>query len=303
MNQRTIAKQTTICGVGLHSGKPVSLCLKPACANTGIVFYRSDLGEFVPLNAFLVQDTLMSSNLVKDQVRVGTIEHLLAALAALGIDNLLIEVSAPEVPIMDGSAAVFFKKISEAGMVQLEAPKLFLKIKQTVKVSDGDKWAVFEPDEAGFLVSFEIDFEHPAIKSTPQSCQFLLSGTGFEKDIAHARTFGFLSDLAYLQANNLAQGGSLDNAIVLDDTGVVNEGGLYYPDEFVRHKILDAIGDLYAQGRAILGKFCAYKSGHALNNRLLRALLDNPDAYEVVTFYDKNDCPIDYPPAAFDPSF
>lgn len=294
MNQRTIAQETTIFGIGLHSGKSVILSLKPAPANTGIVFCRTDLNKTVPLSAFLVQDTLMSSNLVKDQVRIGTIEHLLSALSAWGIDNLVVEVSAPEVPIMDGSAAVFFESIAKAGVVQLEALKPFLKIKETIKVVDGDKWATFEPYEAGFFLSFEIDFDHPAIKSTPQSCQFLLSGAGFEADIAHARTFGFLSDLAYLQANHLAQGGSLDNAIVLDDTSIVNEGGLYYPDEFVRHKILDAIGDLYAQGRAILGKFCAYKSGHALNNRLLRALLDNPHAYEVVTFYDKKDCPIDY---------
>lgn len=293
--QRTIKETISATGIGLHSGKEVLLTLKPSAPDTGICFVRSDLGgAAVPMDAFLVQDTMMSSNLVKDEARIGTVEHLLSAVAAMGIDNLIIEVSAAEMPIMDGSAAPFLFLLGEAGLCEQSALKKFIKITKPIKVSDGDKWASIAPSEDGFVMHFEIDFEHAAIRATPQTFSFEFSSSQFAKEVAKARTFGFLKDLEELKKHNLALGGSLDNAIVLDDEGIVNEGGLHYPDEFVRHKMLDAVGDLYVIGHPLLGEFSAYKSGHALNNKLIRAILSDVNSYEIVTFYDKNDCPIDY---------
>ncbi len=298
--QRTIAEPITATGIGLHSGKDVVLTLKPSEPNTGISFVRTDLGgAVVPMDAFLVHDTMMSSNLVKGDARIGTVEHLLSAVAAMGIDNLIIEVSSAEMPIMDGSAAPFLYLLVEAGVREQSAPKEFIKLIKPVRVDDGDKWAMIEPYEGGFAMSFEIDFGHKAIKETPQKFSFEFSSQSFATEVAQARTFGFLKDLEMLKKNNLALGGSLDNAIVLDDEKVVNEGGLHFPDEFVRHKMLDAVGDLYVIGRPLLGKFSAFKSGHALNNKLIRAILSDKSCFEIVTFYDKHRCPIDYYPADF----
>lgn len=295
--QRTLAKSITATGIGLHSGKKVTLTLSPAPLNTGIVFVRTDLDNAqIPMVANLVQDTLMSSNLVMDNARVGTVEHLLSALAACGVDNLTIGVDAPEIPIMDGSAAPFLFLLDEAGIAEQAAPKQFIRIKKTIKVADGDKWAKLDPYDDGFLMDFEIDFNHAAIKATDQKTTLDFNTANFAKEVSRARTFGFLKELAALHANNLALGGSLDNAVVLDEDSVVNEGGLRYPNEFVRHKMLDAVGDLYVIGRALLGKFSAYKSGHALNNALIRAVLSDKDSFEIVTFCDKNPCPITYNP-------
>lgn len=300
--QRTLYQAISVAGIGLHSGEPVLLTLKPAAVNTGICFVRTDLDNAsVPLNAFLVQDTMMSSNLIKDGVRVGTIEHLLSAVAALGIDNLIIEVSAPEVPIMDGSAVVFLSLMKQAGLCQQAQMKYFLRITRDVCVYDGDKWAKISPDDDGFKLAFEIDFAHQVIADTPQRFCFELSSTAFAQEIAPARTFGFLKDLDALRRRHLALGASLDNAVVLDDDKVLNAGGLRYPEEFVRHKILDAIGDLYAIGYPLLGYFQAYKSGHTLNNKLIRAILSDPTCHEFVTFYDTNACPIAYQSADFEP--
>lgn len=296
--KRTIKHSVQAQGIGLHSGKPVLLCLKPASVGVGIVFVRSDLPKrpCVPMDAFLVTDTHMSSNLCKDGVRIGTVEHLLAAVAAMGIDDLIIEVSAAEMPVMEGSARAFFDLLTKAGIVCHMAPKQFIRITKKVCVEDGDKWAYLAPFDGGFSMDFQIDFSHPAIQSTPQKFRFCLSSENFRMQIAAARTFGFLKDLKALQAKNLAFGASLDNAVVLDDTKVVNKEGLLYKDEFVRHKMLDAVGDLFMIGDAIIGHFSAYKSGHALNNALVRKLISMPDSYEVVQF-NKDDCPIKYYPA------
>lgn len=298
LNQRTVATAIAATGIGLHSGKKVTLTLKPAQVDTGIVFERTDLGKTIPMAANLVQDTMMSSNLVQGDARVGTVEHLLSAVAACGIDNLIIEVDAPEIPIMDGSAAPFLYLIDKAGIAEQTALKKFIKIIKPVEVSDGDKWARLEPYEAGFLMDFEIDFAHAAIAATEQSTRLDFNTANFAIEVGQARTFGFLKDLEYLQKNNLALGGSLDNAVVLDDNSVVNADGLRYPNEFVRHKMLDAVGDLYVIGHPLLAKFSAFKSGHALNNALIRAVLADESCYKIVTFYDKNDCPIDYVEAA-----
>lgn len=296
--QRTLIRPITTAGIGLHSGKEVVLTLKPAPADTGICFVRTDLdGTIVPMDAFLVQDTLMSSNLVLGTARIGTVEHLLSAVSAMGLDNLTIEVSAPEVPIMDGSAAPFVRLIEQAGICEQPALKQFLKITRPVQVTDGDKWVKMMPSDDGFSLFFEIAFEHKAISATPQTFDFVLSSQGFIDEVAQARTFGFLRDLERLRANNLALGGSTDNAIVLDDDKVVNAGGLRFCDEFVRHKLLDAIGDLRVIGYPLLGRFEAYKSGHALNNKLVRAILSDPSCHEIVTFYDKELCPTAYYPA------
>lgn len=293
-SQRTIQQPASLTGIGLHSGQAVILNLKPADVDTGIAFVRTDLQKRIMMDAFLVQDTVMSSNLIFDNAKVGTVEHVLSAVAGMGIDNLIIEVSAPEMPIMDGSAIAFVELIKQAGIATQSAPKKFIKIIKPVSIQDGDKKASLVPYDRGFLLDFEIDFEHIVIKSTPQRLCFDFSTQNFIKDIAKARTFGFLKDLQTLKNQGLALGGSLDNAIVMDDTQIINDEKLRYPDEFVRHKILDAIGDLFIIGHPILGKFCGYKSGHALNNKLIRAVLSDPSCYQIVTFYDKNDCPIDY---------
>ncbi|UNU73874.1 UDP-3-O-acyl-N-acetylglucosamine deacetylase [Moraxella nasovis] len=295
--QRTIARTITATGIGLHSGKKVALTLMPAQIDSGIVFERSDLGERLAVSPSQVQDTLMSSNLTKGDVRIGTIEHLMSAIAAFGIDNLLIQVDAPEVPIMDGSAAPFLFLLDEAGVVEQNAPKKFIKITKKIRIEEGDKWAQLAPYDGGFLMDFEIDFAHVAIAATDQKTTLDFGTANFAKEVGRARTFGFLKDLEYMHQKNLALGGSLDNAVVLDDTTIMNEGGLRYPNEFVRHKMLDAVGDLFVIGHALLGQFSAYKSGHAVNNKLIRAVLSDPTSYEIVTFCDKNDCPIDYAPA------
>lgn len=293
--QRTLATPITATGIGLHSGKEVTLTLTPAPVGTGIVFVRTDLANAkIPMTATLIQDTMMSSNLVAGDARVGTVEHLLSAVSAFGLDNLYVQVDAPEIPIMDGSASVFLSLIDKAGVMEQSDLKKFIKIKQTVVVRDGDKWARFDPYDGGFLMKFEIDFDHPAIQATNQTTTLDFNTENFIREVGQARTFGFLKDLEYLRQHNLALGGSLDNAVVLDDTSVMNAGGLRYPNEFVRHKMLDAVGDLYVIGHAILGQFSAYKSGHALNNALIRAVLADPNSHKIVTFYDKEACPIAY---------
>lgn len=296
--QRTIAQQITATGIGLHSGSKVTLTLSPAKPDTGIVFQRVDLQDaLIPMSANLVMDTLMSSNLVQGDARVGTVEHLLSAVAACGIDNLIIQVDAAEIPIMDGSAAPFLYLIHQAGIAHQDAPKKFIKITKSVRVEEGDKWAELHPDDSGFLMDFEIDFDHVAIASTAQKATLQFNTANFASEVSKARTFGFLKDLENLRKKNLALGGSLDNAIVLDEDSIVNEEGLRYPDEFVRHKLLDAVGDLYVIGHALLGRFVAYKSGHALNNKLIRAVLADESCYEIVTFCNQESAPIAYLPA------
>lgn len=298
--QRTLHEAITATGIGLHSGKEVVLSLLPADIDTGIVFERSDLGNArVPMDAFLVQDTVMSSNLVLGNARIGTVEHLLSAVASMGIDNLIIRVSSAEMPIMDGSAAPFLYLIHEAKIAEQSAPKRFIKIKKTITVKDGDKWATLEPYDDGFLMNFEIDFNHKAIAGTPQIFEMAFSSKNFAEQVSRARTFGFMSDIEKMRAMGLGLGGSLDNAIVMDDEKILNADGLRYPEEFVRHKMLDAVGDLYIIGSALLGRFSAYKSGHALNNQLIRAVLSDKSSFEIVTNYDKNSAPIAYYPADF----
>lgn len=288
IHQQTLKHAISKTGIGLHSGNKVDLTLLPASENHGIVFQRTDLQEqpCIPANALLVEDTMMSSNLVKEGVRIGTVEHLLGALAGMGIDNLLIQVSASEVPIMDGSAANYISLIQEAGIQRQSSTRQYLKITQPIRVEDGDKWAEFTPYD-GYQLNFEIDFDHLVIQQTGQRCCFELYEQDFATHIAPARTFGFLDDIKKLQANQLALGGSLDNAIVVDDTKILNKEGLRFSDEFVRHKLLDAIGDLYLSGYPLLGKFSAYKSGHYLNNKLVRAILDTPNSFEFVTRYEQ----------------
>ena len=295
LKQRTVRQVIRASGVGLHSGEKVFLALRPAPADSGIVFRRTDLEPpvVIPAQALLVRETMMSSNLVLGDVRVGTVEHIMSALAGLGIDNAMIDVSAPEIPIMDGSAGPFVFLIQAAGIVEQEAPKRFARIKRRIEVRDGDKLAAFEPYD-GFKVSFTIDFDHPAFREEHRWASVDFSTTAFVNEVSRARTFGFLRDIEYLRANNLALGGSMDNAIVVDDQGVMNEEGLRFEDEFVRHKMLDAIGDLYLFGVGILGAYEGFKSGHALNNKLLRALIDDPDAWEEVTYMDERLTPISY---------
>ncbi|HSH50037.1 MAG TPA: UDP-3-O-acyl-N-acetylglucosamine deacetylase, partial [Halomonas sp.] len=283
-------------GVGLHSGKKVHLALRPAPVNTGIVFVRTDLDPevHIPARASNVTDTMLCTALSRGDVKVATVEHLMSALAGLGIDNAYVDVSAPEVPIMDGSAGPFVFLIQSAGIAEQNAAKKFIRIKREVAVRDGDKEAVFLPYR-GFKVSFAIDFDHPVFERQKQVASVDFSTTSFVKEVSRARTFGFMRDLEHLRANNLALGGSLDNAIVVDEYRIVNEGGLRYEDEFVKHKVLDAIGDLYQLGHSLIGEFRGVKSGHALNNQLCRALLEQPDAFEIVTFVeDAEEVPISY---------
>jgi UDP-3-O-[3-hydroxymyristoyl] N-acetylglucosamine deacetylase len=271
------------------------LTLRPAPVDAGIIFRRIDLDPPVEVKAKAenVGDTTLSSTLAVGDVRISTVEHLLSALAGLGIDNAYVDLSAAEVPIMDGSAGPFVFLVQSAGIVEQDAPKRFIRIKRTVRVEDGDKWVQFEPF-SGFKVSLSIDFDHPVFKDRSQISEMDFSTTSFVKEVSRARTFGFMSQLEALQARNLALGGSLDNAIVVDDFRVLNEDGLRYEDEFVKHKVLDAIGDLYLLGHSLIGAFSGYKSGHGLNNRLLRTLLANEDAWELVTFEDPKQAPISY---------
>jgi UDP-3-O-[3-hydroxymyristoyl] N-acetylglucosamine deacetylase len=295
IGQRTLKNSIRATGVGLHTGKKILMRLNPAPIDSGIVFRRSDLPGSVPIEAQAenVGDTMLGTTLVKGNVRVSTVEHLLSAFAGLAIDNAVIEVSAPEVPIMDGSAGPFVFLLQSAGIEEQHAPKRFVRIKKTVRVEDGDKWAEFRPFD-GFKVNFEIEFNHPIFKRRSQRASMDFSTTSFLKEVSRARTFGFMRDLEMLRSRNLALGGSLDNAIVLDDFRVLNEDGLRYEDEFVKHKILDAIGDLYLLGHSLVGEFSGHKSGHALNNMLLRALLADSSTCEQVIFESYEDAPISH---------
>jgi UDP-3-O-[3-hydroxymyristoyl] N-acetylglucosamine deacetylase len=299
VNQRTLKNSIRATGVGLHTGKKVLMTLRPAPANVGIVFRRVDLDTPVDIRAHAenVGDTQLGTTLVKDDVKISTVEHLLSAFAGLGIDNAFVEVSAPEVPIMDGSAGPFVFLLQSAGIEEQSTPKRFVRIKKTVRVEDGDKWARFDPFD-GFKVNFEIEFNHPIFKKRSQVASMDFSTTSFLKEVSRARTFGFMRDLETLRARNLALGGTMDNAIVLDDFRVLNEDGLRYEDEFVKHKILDAIGDLYLLGHSLIGEFSGFKSGHALNNRLLRTLVATADAWEEVTFETAAEAPISFVSAA-----
>ena len=292
IRQRTLKNVIRATGVGLHTGEKVYLTLRPAAPDTGIVFRRTDLEQPVdiPATPLNVGDTQLSTTLIKDGVRVSTVEHLLSAFAGLGIDNAYVDVSAAEVPIMDGSAGPFVFLIQSAGIEEQNRPKRFVRIKRPVRVEDGDKYALFEPYD-GFKVDFVIDFDHPAFASRTRRATVDLSATSFVKEVSRARTFGFLRDIEALRQRNLAMGGSLDNAVVVDDYRVLNEEGLRYEDEFVRHKILDAIGDLYLLGHSLIGAFQGYKSGHGLNNQLLRALIATPDAWEEVCFTEGASAP------------
>jgi UDP-3-O-[3-hydroxymyristoyl] N-acetylglucosamine deacetylase len=295
IRQRTLRNTIRATGVGLHSGDKVYMTLRPAPVNTGIVFRRVDLDPVVEIAARAenVQDTLLSTNLFNGDVRVSTVEHLLAAMAGLGIDNCYVELSSPEVPIMDGSAGPFVFLIQSAGIEEQRALKQFVRIKRPVTIQDGDKVASFLPFN-GFKISFEIDFDHPVFRDSSGTCSINFSSTSFVKEVSRARTFGFVHEIEYLRSKGLAQGGSVDNAIVVDEFRILNEDGLRYEDEFVRHKILDAFGDLYLLGYSLIGEFSAYKSGHALNNRVLRQLISERDAWEIVTFADAAEAPISY---------
>ncbi len=295
ISQRTLKNVIRATGVGLHTGDKVYLTLRPAPASTGIVFRRVDLDVPVDILACPenVSDTTLSTTLGRGNAHVSTVEHLLSALAGLGVDNAYVDISAPEVPIMDGSAGPFVFLIQSAGIEEQDAPKQFMRIRHPVAVEDGDKWAKFAPFE-GFKVSFAIEFNHPVFKECTSEASVDFSTTSFVKEVSRARTFGFMSDLERLRENNLARGGTLDNAIVVDDYRIVNEDGLRYEDEFVKHKILDAIGDLYLLGHSLIGAFSGYKSGHALNNRLLRALLADKSAWEMVTYDKSVEAPIIY---------
>ena len=296
VRQRTLKQAVRAAGIGLHSGSRVFMSLLPAGPDTGIVFRRVDLTPPVeiPADAELVRETMLSSNLVKDGAKVGTVEHLMSALAGLGIDNCVVELSAAETPIMDGSSSPFVFLIQSAGIHEQDAPKKFIRIKQPVQVQDGDKFARFEPFD-GYRLSFSVEFKHPVFKSGIQSAVVDFSSTSYVQEVARARTFGFMRELDQLRANNLGLGASLDNVVALDEFRIVNQDGLRYEDELVRHKILDAIGDLYLAGHSIIGAYTAYKSGHALNNKLLRALLADPAAWEEVTFEDdRRPAPIAY---------
>jgi UDP-3-O-[3-hydroxymyristoyl] N-acetylglucosamine deacetylase len=299
LNQRTLKNSIRATGVGLHTGKKVLMTLRPASPDTGIVFRRTDLGDSpdIKADAQNVGDTMMGTTLQSGDVKISTVEHLLSALAGLGIDNALVEVSAGEVPIMDGSAGPFVFLLQSAGIEEQRAPKRFIRILESLQVTDGDKWARFDPYD-GFKVNFEIEFDHPTFKKHSQVASMDFSTTSFLREISRARTFGFMRDLESLRSRNLALGGNMDNAIVLDDYRVLNEDGLRYEDEFVKHKILDAIGDLYLLGHSLIGEFSGYKSGHALNNKLLRTLIDTESAWQEVTFESLAEAPISYVAAA-----
>jgi len=296
IRQRTLKNVIRATGVGLHTGKKIYLTLRPAAVNTGIVFRRVDLEPAVdiPARPEYVGDTRLSTTLTNGgNVRISTVEHLLSALAGFGIDNAYIDVSSDEVPIMDGSAGPFVFLIQSAGVTDQAAPKQFLRIKKSIRVEDEDKWASFEPFD-GFKVGFTIEFDHPAFNEKNCAAEIDFSTTSFVKEVSRARTFGFMRDVELLRENNLALGGSLDNAVVVDDYRILNEDGLRYEDECVKHKILDAIGDLYLLGHSLIGAFRGYKSGHELNNRLLRDLLAHEEAWELVSFKDEGELPISF---------
>ena len=293
IKQRTLKNVIRATGVGLHTGQKVFLTLRPAPANSGIIFRRVDFPEPVEIRACPenVGDTTLSTTLMKGEVRVSTVEHLLSAMAGLGIDNAYVDLSASEVPIMDGSAGPFVFLIQSAGVEEQNSPKQFIRINRKVEVTDGEKWARFEPFN-GFKVAFTIEFDKPVFNERTNHATVDFSTTSFVKEVSRARTFGFMGDLENLRKNNLAQGGNLDNAIIYDDYRILNDDGLRYEDEFVKHKVLDAIGDLYLLGHSLIGSFAGYKSGHALNNKLLRALLANEAAWEMITYDDPVQVPI-----------
>ncbi|MEJ2769592.1 UDP-3-O-acyl-N-acetylglucosamine deacetylase [Mycetohabitans sp. B46] len=299
LKQRTIKSIVKTVGIGLHSGRKVELTLRPAAANTGIVFCRTDLAVPVdiPASAMSIGDTRLASVLEKDGARVSTVEHLMSACAGLGIDNLYVDVTAEEIPIMDGSAASFVFLIQSAGIDEQAAAKQFIKVTRPVEVRDADKFARLEP-YFGFKLKFTIDFRHPAVDKTGQELEVDFADTSYVREIARARTFGFAHEVEMMRELGLARGGSMDNAIVLDEYRVLNNDGLRYGDEFVKHKMLDAIGDLYVVGHPLLASYTAYKSGHGLNNALLRELLAHEDAYEIVTFADQKAAPRGF---AYDP--
>lgn len=299
IRQRTLKNVIRATGVGLHTGEKVYLTLKPAPVDTGIVFRRVDLDPVVeiPARAASVGDTRLSTTLTNGAARIATVEHLLSAFAGMGIDNAYVEVSAPEVPIMDGSAGPFVFLIQSAGVREQSALKPFIRIKKPVIVEDGDKWARFDPYE-GFKVTFSIDFDHPVFRNRRQTVEVDFSRTSFVREISRARTFGFMRDIELLREKRLALGGSLDNAVVVDDYRILNEDGLRYDDEFVKHKVLDAVGDLYLLGCSLIGAFSGYKSGHALNNQLLRVLMADETAWERVTFARDEPAPVSYIQAA-----
>jgi UDP-3-O-[3-hydroxymyristoyl] N-acetylglucosamine deacetylase len=290
--QRTIGESVKTTGVGLHSGLRVEMTLRPAPPNTGIVFRRVDLSSPIdfPANALAIGDTRLASVLVNGDIRVSTVEHMLSACAGLGVDNLFVELTAEEVPIMDGSASTFVYLLQSAGVVAQNALKRYLQVKQLVRVEQGDKWAQLEP-YFGFRLEFGIEFSHPAVYATGQVVSFDFGESSYARDVARARTFGFMHEVEAMHSRGLARGGSMENAIVLDEYRVLNDGGLRLGDEFAKHKLLDAIGDLYLAGHPLLAKFSAYKSGHALNNQLLRKMLANPQTYELVTFATQAQAP------------
>ena len=296
LQQRTIKSLTRAIGVGLHSGQRVELTLRPAQPDTGIVFRRVDLPVPVeiPVSAPSVTDTRMASTISNGGAKVQTIEHLMSACAGLGLDNLYVDITAEEIPILDGSAASFVFLLQSAGIALQNAPKRFIRVKRPVEVREGEganlKWARLEPFH-GYKLSFEIVFDHPAVDSTGQVVEFDMGKDSYSRDIARARTFGFTKDVEMMRTNGLALGGGLDNAIVMDDYKVLNAEGLRYDDEFVKHKLLDAIGDLYCVGKPLLASYSAFRSGHALNNKLLRELMAHPDAWELVSFDDESQAP------------
>lgn len=296
LKQRTLKSLTHAVGVGLHSGQRVELTLRPAQPDTGIVFRRVDLPlpVDIPISALAVSDTRMASTISAQGARVATVEHLMSACAGLGVDNLYVDINAEEVPILDGSAASFVFLLQSAGIELQNAPRRFIRVIKPVKVQEGtgasEKWARLDPYH-GYKLSFEIDFDHPAVDITGQQVAFDMSTGSYSKDIARARTFGFTKDVEMMRANGLALGGGMDNAIVMDDYKVLNAEGLRYDDEFVKHKILDAMGDLYLIGKPLLASYSAFRSGHALNNSLLRELLSHSDAWEVISFQDEKLAP------------
>ena len=294
LKQRTLSSKIRASGVGLHTGKKISLTLNPAPSNSGIVFKRTDV-KSAPIKASLenVFDTRLSTSLSNNEIKISTVEHLLSALAGIGIDNAIVELDGPEVPIMDGSARPFVFMIQSAGIQEQSEAKRFIKIKKTIEVKQDEKWAKIEPFD-GFKVAFTIDFDHPAFSETSQSSEIDFSSVSYLSQVSRARTFGFAKDIELLRKNNLALGGSVNNAIVIDDYKVVNEEGVRFQDEFVKHKILDAIGDLYLLGHGLIGSFSAYKSGHHLNNLLLRELINNVHAWEEVTIENDSESPIFY---------
>jgi UDP-3-O-[3-hydroxymyristoyl] N-acetylglucosamine deacetylase len=292
IRQRTLKNIIRATGVGLHTGEKVYLTLRPAAAGTGIVFRRIDLAVPVEIKAdpYAVGDTRLSSCLEKDGVRVSTVEHLMSALAGLGIDNVYVDLTAPEVPIMDGSAGPFVFLLQSAGLEEQNAPKTFIRVLESVEVRDGDKWVRFDPHN-GFKLDLSIDFDHPVLERSRQSVCVDFSSTSYVKELSRARTFGFMQDVEMMREQGLALGGSLDNAIVMDEYRVLNNDGLRYEDEFVKHKVLDAIGDLYLLGHPLIGAFSGYKSGHALNNQLLRRLVERESAWQYVRFERTEDAP------------